>query len=530
MDLLNGKCLSKMLKSNGTTEIADCDNIFLNHNEFRQYGTKMIQYVADYLETIDKRKVFPKIHPGYLAKLIPNEAPNESESWEDIMKDVEKLIMPGVTHWQHPHFHAYFPCGCSYTSICADILADGISSIGFTWVSNPACTELEVVMIDWMAKTLGLPEHFLFGENTGGVIQGSCSESTLVALLAARNKAITQYQNIHPNVNNYDALSKLVGYYSDQAHSSVERAGLIGMLQLRAIKSNEHYEMDTTILEQTIKDDVNNGLIPFFCCATLGTTATCGFDKLKDIGPICDKYNIWLHVDAAYAGSSFICPEYRYLMDGIEYATSFVFNPHKWLLINFDCSIVWYREVNWVKNSFHVDPPYLKHKHQQTTIDFRHMHIPLGRKFRSLKIWFTLRRYGVKNLQKYIRNHIQLAHYFEKLIQADDRFEIVADVLMGLVCFRIKDNNELTKQLYHNIESDGRIHLVSSELHSPAPLYFIRFAICYHSPNKQHIEYAYQVIHELCNQLLDQQSNPIPNQQINHENINLLLLDHENHN
>ncbi|RTG85983.1 uncharacterized protein DC041_0009534 [Schistosoma bovis] len=171
MNLLNGKCLSKMLKSNGTTEIADCDNIFLNHNEFRQYGTKMIQYVADYLETIDKRKVFPKIHPGYLAKLIPNEAPNESESWEDIMKDVEKLIMPGVTHWQHPHFHAYFPCGCSYTSICADILADGISSIGFTWVSNPACTELEVVMIDWMAKTLGLPEHFLFGENTGGVIQ-----------------------------------------------------------------------------------------------------------------------------------------------------------------------------------------------------------------------------------------------------------------------------------------------------------------------------------------------------------------------
>ncbi|CAH8498806.1 unnamed protein product [Schistosoma margrebowiei] len=437
-------------------------DIFLNHNEFRQYGTKMIQYVADYLETIDERKVFPKIHPGYLAKLIPNEAPNESESWEDIMKDVEKLIMPGVTHWQHPHFHAYFPCGCSYTSICADILADGISSIGFTWVSNPACTELEVVMIDWMAKTLGLPEHFLFGENTGGVIQGSCSESTLVALLAARNKAITQYQNIHPNVNNYDALSKLVGYYSDQAHSSVERAGLIGMLQLRAIKSNEHYEMDTTILEQTIEDDVNNGLIPFFCCATLGTTATCGFDKLKNIGPICDKYNIWLHVDAAYAGSSFICPEYRYLMDGIEYATSFVFNPHKWLLINFDCSIVWYREVNWVKNSFHVDPPYLKHKHQQTTIDFR-------------------------------------------------------------------DNNELTKQLYHNIESDGRIHLVSSELHSPIPLYFIRFAICYHSPNKQHIEYAYQVIHELCNQLLDQQSNPIPNQQINHENINLILLDHENH-
>ncbi|CAH8472314.1 unnamed protein product [Schistosoma turkestanicum] len=356
----------------------------------------MIQYVANYLENIHERKVFPNIRPGYLAKLLPNEAPNEPESWEDIMNDVESMIMPGVTHWQHPHFHAYFPCGCSYTSICADILADGISSIGFTW-----------------------------------------------------------------------------------------------------------------------------------CCATLGTTATCGFDKLKDIGPICDKYNIWLHVDAAYAGSSFICPEYRYLMDGIEFAMSFVFNPHKWLLINFDCSIIWYREVNWVKNSFHVDPPYLKHKHQKTSIDFRHMQIPLGRKFRSLKIWFTLRRYGVKNLQTYIQNHIQLAHYFEKLILADDRFEIIAEVLMGLVCFRIKNNNELTKQLFYDIETDGRIHLVSSELQSPKPLYFIRFAVCYHSPNRQHIDYAYNVISELCEKLLIQTNDSTINNQWNHSNINPMLLDQD---
>ncbi|KAK4469019.1 hypothetical protein MN116_006557 [Schistosoma mekongi] len=514
MELFNREYYTQRTLSDNNSSIVDnCNNKFLNHDEFRQYGIKMIQYVADYLENIEKRKVFPDIHPGYLAKLIPNEAPNESESWEEIMNDVENLIMPGVTHWQHPHFHAYFPCGCSYSSICADILADGISSIGFTWVSNPACTELEVIMIDWMAKIIGLPKHFLFGENSGGVIQGSCSESTLVALLAARNKAIKQYQTSHPNATTYEALSKLVGYYSDQAHSSVERAGLIGMLQLKPIKSNENYEMNTTILEQTIQDDVTSGLIPFFCCATLGTTGTCAFDKLKDIGPICDEYNIWLHVDAAYAGSSFICPEYRYLMDGIEYATSFAFNPHKWLLINFDCSLVWYREVNWVKYSFHVDPPYLKHKHQQTTIDFRHMHIPLGRKFRSLKLWFTLRRYGVKQLQEYIHNHIQLAHYFKELMLADEHFEIIAEVLMGLVCFRIKNNNELTKQLYHDIEADGRIHLTSSELHSSEPLYFIRFAVCYHSPNKQHIEYAYQVINELCQRLLLTHKLPNHNEQ-----------------
>ncbi|CAH8837321.1 unnamed protein product [Trichobilharzia szidati] len=475
----------------------------------------MVQYVADYLENIEERKVFPKVKPGYLAKLIPDKAPDEPESWEEIMQDVEKFIMPGVTHWQHPRFHAYFPCGCSYSSICADILSAGISSIGFTWVSNPACTELEVVMIDWMAKILGLPKHFLFGKNSGGVIQGSCSESTLVALLASRNKSIKEYQSFHPNATNYEALSKLVGYYSVQAHSSVERAGMISLIKLRAIKSNEHYGMDVELLEKAIEEDFNNGLIPFFCCATLGTTATCGFDNLKEIGPICSKYDIWLHVDAAYSGSAFICPEYRYLMEGIEYAMSFAFNPHKWMLINFDCSIVWYRELNWIRNSFHVDPPYLKHEFQENAVDFRHMHIPLGRRFRSLKIWFTLRRYGVKKLQAYIRNHIELAHYFEELMLRDERFEIIADVVLGLVCFRLKNDNELTRQLYHDIEDDGRIHLISSEFESPEPLFFIRFAVCYHSPNKQHVEYAFNVISELTEKLLNSKTCHNNNNKIN---------------
>ncbi|CAH8493193.1 unnamed protein product [Heterobilharzia americana] len=265
--------------NNGTIYNNDNDEEFLDHDEFRRYGTEMIQYVADYLENIQQRKVFPLVKPGYLAKLIPTEAPDEPESWEQIISDIERVIMPGVTHWQHPRFHAYFPCGCSYTSICADILSDGISSIGFTWVSNPACTELEVVMIDWLAKMLGLPKHFLFGKNSGGVIQGGCSESTLVALLAARNKAVKEYQNDHPSATVYEVISKLVGYYSIQAHSSVERAGLISLLQLKAIKSNEHYGMNTTVLEQTIQEDIQNGLIPFFCCATLGTTGTCAFDS-----------------------------------------------------------------------------------------------------------------------------------------------------------------------------------------------------------------------------------------------------------
>ncbi|KAF8561122.1 hypothetical protein P879_06490, partial [Paragonimus westermani] len=290
----------------------------LDHDEFRESGCDMVNYVANYLETIETRKVFPVISPGYMTPLLPKEAPKHPESWEEIMLDVERVIMPGITHWQHPHFHAYFPAGTSYPSMCADILTNGIGCIGFTWASSPACTELEVVMMDWLAKMLRLPEHFLSGGNGGGVIQGSCSESTLVALFGARNVAIRKYQQQHPEASVYDAASKLVGYYSDQAHSSVERAGLISMLRLRPIRTGSTHELTGIDLKTAIEQDLSNGFMPFFCVATLGTTASCAFDRLQEIGPVCEQYDIWLHVDAAYSGSSFICPEYRVLLTGIE--------------------------------------------------------------------------------------------------------------------------------------------------------------------------------------------------------------------
>ncbi|CAH8607899.1 unnamed protein product [Dicrocoelium dendriticum] len=407
----------------------------LDHKQFRQQGSEMVNYVADYLESIEKRKVFPTVPPGYLSLLLPKEAPQQPEPWEDVMADIERVIMPGITHWHHPRFHAYFPAGTSYPSMCADILTNGIGCIGFSWASSPACTELEVVMMDWLAKLLQLPEQFISGKNSGGFIQATCSDATLLALFSARNRSIHKYQTEHPGASVYEAASKLVGYYSDQAHCSVERAGLISMLRLRPIVTDCTYEMRGDDLQRAIEQDLENGLLPFFCTATLGTTASCAFDRLAELGPVCNQYDLWLHVDAAYAGSSFICPEYRPLLDGIEYATSFVFNPHKWLLVNFDCSCAWYKDVNWVMKSFCVDPVYLRHRYFGEAPDFR-------------------------------------------------------------------GDNNATKRLYEAIEEDGRIHMIPSEFHHPAPIFFIRFAVCYHSATRDHIEFAFDVIQEMTDQVL----------------------------
>ncbi|GAA50785.1 aromatic-L-amino-acid decarboxylase [Clonorchis sinensis] len=391
----------------------------LDHAEFRKHGCQMVNLVVDYWENIGRRNVLSKVKPGYLASLIPQEAPEDPEPWEMIMEDIERVIMPGVTHWQHPNFHAYFPTAASYPSMCAEILANGFACMGFSWAANPACTELEVVMMDWLAKMLHLPEEFLSGGNGGGVIQGSCSEATLVALFGARNRTIEKYQKEHPGAMIYEAASKLVGYYSDQAHSSVERAGLISMIRLRKLRTGISRELCATDLEEAIKEDIANGLLPFFCVTTLGTTGCCAFDNLKEIGPVCEQYDIWLHVDAAYAGAAFICPEFRPLLEGIE--------------------------------------------------------------------------------------HVHLARHFEQLLLSDQRFEIVYKVTLGLVCFRIKNNNKLTQKLYEDIEADGRIHLVSSEFHHPEEIYFIRFVICYPGAEEVHNIYAFQVIKELTERLLPRQ-------------------------
>ncbi|KAH3798066.1 aromatic-L-amino-acid decarboxylase-like [Dreissena polymorpha] len=474
----------------------------MDAEEFRRRGKEMIDYVADYLENIRERRVFPEVEPGYLRKLIPGEAPEEGESFENIFKDIERVIMPGVTHWHSPHFHAYFPTANSYPAIVADILSDAIGCIGFTWASSPACTELEVVVLDWLGKMLDLPESFLAcsGGTGGGVIQGTASEATLVALLSARAREIFRYKQTNGHVDDGVIMSKFVAYCSDQAHSSVERAGLIASIRMRKLPT----DADCSLRGQTLRDAINKdraqGLIPIFVCATLGTTPSCAFDNVKELGTLCQGESIWMHIDAAYAGSAFICPEFRPLLDGVELAESFNFNPHKWLKVNFDCSTMWVKDSNLLTEAFNVDPLYLKHDNQGAMPDYRHWHIPLGRRFRSLKLWFVLRTYGQKELQNYIRKDVTLAHQFEGMVVADDRFEIVGKVVMGLVCFRLKNaSNATNERLLKAINADGRIHMVPSEVRG---VYFLRFAVCASRTTESDVSFAWDVIRELTESVL----------------------------
>nr|XP_056713221.1 aromatic-L-amino-acid decarboxylase [Euleptes europaea] len=475
--------------------------------EFRKRGKEMVDYIADYLEHIEKRQVYPDVEPGYLRPLIPDCAPEEPERFEVILQDVERVIMPGVTHWHSPYFFAYFPTASSFPALLADMLSGGIGCIGFSWASSPACTELETVMLDWLGKMINLPTQFLAGKDGegGGVIQSTASEATLVALLAARTKAIHRVQSENRGLTQGEIVGRLVAYTSDQAHFSVEKAGLIAGVKIKEVPTNDKFAVRGSALRKVLDQDKAVGLIPFFFCATLGTTTCCSFDKLLELGPICNTENIWMHIDAAYAGSSFICPEFRYLLNGVEFADSFNFNPHKWLLVNFDCSTMWVKRRTDLTCAFKIDPVYLKHDHQESGLitDYRHWQIPLGRRFRSLKMWFVFRMYGVKGLQEYIRKHVKLAHEFKDLVLHDDRFEICADVVLGLVCFRLKGTNELNEALLKSINDVRKIHLVPCHLKGK---FVLRFSICARTVESAHVQFAWKHIVKLASELLKAQS------------------------
>ncbi|XP_044309337.1 aromatic-L-amino-acid decarboxylase isoform X4 [Varanus komodoensis] len=430
----------------------------MDATEFRKRGKEIVDYIADYMENIEKRQVYPDVEPGYLRPLLPDSAPEEPERFEDVFKDIERIIMPGITHWHHPCFFAYFATANSFPALLADMLSGGIGCMGFSWAASPACTELETVMMDWLGKMINLPPQFLVGNGGagGGVIQGTASESTLVAMLAARTKAICRALSENKDLTQGDVIGRLVAYASDQF------------------------------------------------CATLGSTPCCSFDKLLELGPICNKENIWMHIDAAYAGSSFICPEFRYLLNGVEFADSFNFNPHKWLLVNFDCSAMWVKNRSDLTSTFKIDPLYLKHEHEESGLitDYRHWQIPLGRRFRSLKMWFVFRMYGVKGLQEHIRKHVKLAHEFKELVLQDDRFEICAEVILGLVCFRLKGSNELNEALLQSTNNARKIHLVPCYLREK---YVLRFAICARTVESAHVQFAWNHIKKLAGDLLKAQ-------------------------
>ncbi|XP_044620838.2 histidine decarboxylase isoform X2 [Equus asinus] len=448
--------------------------------EYRERGKQMVDYICQYLSTVRERRVTPDVRPGYLRAQLPESAPEEPDSWDSIFGDIERIIMPGVVHWQSPHMHAYYPALTSWPSLLGDMLADAINCLGFTWASSPACTELEMNVMDWLAKMLGLPEHFLHhhpGSQGGGVLQSTVSESTLIALLAARKSKILEMKASEPGVDESSLNARLIAYASDQAHSSVEKAGLISLVKMKFLPVDDNFSLRGAVLRKAIKEDKERGLVPVFVCATLGTTGVCAFDCLSELGPICASEGLWLHIDAAYAGTAFLCPEFRGFLKGIEYADSFTFNPSKWMMVHFDCTGFWVKDKYKLQQTFSVNPVYLRHPNSGVATDF------MG---------------------------TEMAKYFESLVRKDPFFEIPAKRHLGLVVFRLKGPNCLTESVLKEIAKAGRLFLIPATIQDKL---IIRFTVTSQFTTRDDILRDWNLIRDAATLILRQHCTSQPSPQ-----------------
>ena len=405
---------------------------------------------------------------------------------------MEQIILPGITHWQSPNFFGYFPSNNSGPSILGELLSAGLGVQGMLWATSPACTELETHVLDWLVDLLALPPHFKSTATGGGVIQDSASSAALCAILAARERATAGHSNLE------GAGNTLVAYVSSQTHSSVEKgmriAGL-GSNHLRAIEVDGQYAMRPDRLAEAICADRAAGLKPCFVCATVGTTSSTAVDPLREIGAICRREGIWLHVDGALAGTAGLCPEFRPLFDGLELADSYCFNPHKWMFTNFDCSCFFVAERAQLIRTLSILPEYLRNKATESgaVFDYRDWQVPLGRRFRALKLWFVIRSFGVEELQTRIRRHVELAREFAGWVEDDSQFELAAPVHLGLVCFRHRDGDAVTQRILDSLNASGRMLLTHTRLDGKLTL---RLSIGQTRTERRHVETAWQLIRE----------------------------------
>jgi aromatic-L-amino-acid decarboxylase len=402
----------------------------MNPEEFRRVGHQLIDWIADYRARIEEFPVRSKLEPGAVRAQLPALPPDQPESFDDIFIDLEQIILPGLSHWQHPNFFGYFPSNGELSSVLGDYLSTGLGVLGLSWQSSPALTELEEVVTDWMRQMVGLSDAW------SGVIQDTASACTLVALLCARERA-SHYSLARGGLQG--EAKPLVVYVSAHSHSSVEKAALLagfGRTNLHLIPTDEKYSMKPDALEQAIQADLQLGLLPCAVVATTGTTTTTALDPIQPIGEIARKYNLWLHVDAAMAGSAMILPECRWMCDGVESADSLVFNPHKWLGTAFDCSLYYVRDPEHLVRVMSTNPSYLQSAVDTRVKNLRDWGIPLGRRFRALKLWCLIREQGVEKLQARLRRDLANAQWFAEGVRSTPHWCVLAPVPLQTICVR----------------------------------------------------------------------------------------------
>lgn len=431
---------------------------------YRELVGRIEAWGEGYLRSLATRPVREAVSPGSILEQIPGEPPEHGggvDAWDAIIRDLDAVVAPGLVHWQHPGFFAYFSCNASAPAIAGELASATLNANGMLWATSPAATELEMRMTDWCARLFGLPEHFRFdaGLGGGGVIQATASEATLAALLAARTRAVRAGAS----------RDRVTVYTSTQAHSSVVKAAMVAGLadhpgdtsRVRTIGTDAGLRMDPAQLDRAVRADLGAGLAPALVVASLGTTSTGAFDPL---GPIADAVarcgaRPWLHVDAAWAGAALICPEFRAFAAGLGHADSLCVNPHKWLLTNFDCDLFWVRDARALTDSMSITPAYLRDAHSEggAVVDYRDWHVPLGRRLRALKLWFVIRHYGAEGLRAHIRRHVRMAETVEQVLRADPRFELPLARSLGLVCFRVAGADDRTPRLVEWVNARGRV-------------------------------------------------------------------------
>jgi aromatic-L-amino-acid decarboxylase len=479
------------------TTVTDSKSFHMTPEQFRRYGHAVIDWIADYHAKIESFPVLSRVQPGQIRASLPPTPPEQGQRFDALLADIDKLILPGVTHWQSPNFFAYFPCNASGTAILGDLLSSGLGVQGMLWATSPACTELETHVLDWLVSMLGLPESFLSTSTGGGVIHDTASSASLCALLAGRERA-THYDSNAKGCN-----GKLVAYCSTQTHSSVEKAAKIaglGAESLHAIPVDENFAMRPDALAHQIAQDDAAGLTPCFVCATVGTTSSHAIDPVRDIGRICHEQGIWLHVDAAMSGTAALCPEFRHIHRGLEFADSYCFNPHKWMFTNFDCDCFYVADRKALIQTLSILPEYLRNQATESgaVIDYRDWQIPLGRRFRSLKLWFVIRHYGVEGLRHHVRQHVTLAQQFAQWVKQDTRFELAAPVPLNLVCFRHKAGDHANQTIMDRLNRSGDLYLTHTKLNDRITL---RLCVGQTNTEHRHVERAWQRIQEEASRL-----------------------------